>query len=265
MADTPVEDVALDDNIPDVSLTEAFPDATESPESPEVQTEDTPDEKTEEPDSTEGQEQPEEQPQNAETDAQAEQRRQNEMAAQRRIMERQRQRNAVADALDTTYGPKTEDELVEGGLSKQEAQLQALREEMAYKEQRAAISELNADLTMQSAQIAQELPVFNPNSPEFDQEFTQKVDQLYLQASRLQTATLSDGRVVVTNADVPPYDFYKEMYDIYGRGASKGQQQGQQQYQEMLSRTENPGGSSSTGSGDDLADLEERLGNVRIA
>jgi hypothetical protein len=66
------------------------------------------------------------------------------------------------------------------------------------------------------------------------------------------------------NAEVPLYDFYQRMADIYNRGTSKGNQQGQTEAMQMLSRTENPGGSSSTTQGDSLQELEDRIGNVVI-
>ncbi len=108
--------------------------------------------------------------------------------------------------------------------------------------------------------VTNDFPVFNPNSKEYDPEFTQMVEQQYRQAARLQV----DDNNIIVNAEVPLYDFYQQMSNIYGRGASRGQQQGQQEYQQMLSRTENPGGSSSTVSGNSLSELEERLGNVVI-
>lgn len=174
--------------------------------------------------------------------------------------ERQRTKQAVAQQIDQTYGPKSEQELVDEGLDPQAAQIEALRQEMYYSQQRTQIAELNAGMQAEAVQVTADFPVFNPNSPDYDPEFATMVEQSYKQAARLQT----DESGIVINAEVPLYDHYQQMYNIYNRATSRGQQQGQQEYQQMLTRTENPGGSSSTSKGDSLTDLEERLGDVVI-
>jgi hypothetical protein len=60
------------------------------------------------------------------------------------------------------------------------------------------------------------------------------------------------------------YDFYARKAISYQRAIERGQKQGQQEYQQMMSRTENPGGSSSTSKGDSLQDLEDRIGDMVI-
>jgi hypothetical protein len=210
---------------------------------------------------SEGKEQPtegEEPQQQTQTDDEAERRRQNEEYARRRIQERQRTKQAVEQQLDQTYGPQTAEELVEQGYSEAQARLEALEQSIAYKEQRTQIAELNASLQVEAVNVYNDFPVFKEGSPDYDPEFAQMVEQQYRQASRLQT----DENGIVTNAEVPLYDFYENMARIYNRGATKGQQQGQQVTDEMLARTENPGGSSSTSRGNDLDELEERLGNI---
>jgi len=186
-----------------------------------------------------------------------------EQAKERARMEyqqRQRTKQAVAQQLDQAYGPKSEEDLVQEGYDQRDAQVEALRQEMQYERQKTYIAELNAGMQAEAVQVTSDFPVFNPNSPDFDPEFTGMVEQQYKLASRLQT----DEAGIVVNAEVPLYDFYKQMHNIYSRGTSRGQQQGQQEYQQMLSRTENPGGSSSTSKGDSLEELEERLGDVAI-
>jgi hypothetical protein len=185
--------------------------------------------------------------------------------ARQRIQERQQQqrtKQAVAQQLDQTYGPKTEEQLVQEGYDQRDAQIEALRQEMTYKEQRTQIAELNAGMQVEAVNVTNDFPVFNPNSPDFDPEFTQMVEQQYKQAARLQT----DENNIIVNAEVPLYDFYQQMAQIRSQGIARGEQRGQQAYQQMLSRTENPGGSSSTSNkGDEsLADLEARLGDAVI-
>lgn len=193
------------------------------------------------------------------------------LRAQREYQERQRTKSNVAQQLDSSFGPKTEEELVEEGMQPADAKLEAFKQEMAYKEQRAQVAELNAGMQSDAVNVMHDFPIFDPNSKSFDKDFTEMVNQQYKVAARVQTTEVMDPRTnqasqIVTNAEVPLYDFYQQMANIYGRGTSKGAEQGQAEMQQMLSRTENPGGSSSTsGNGNTLADLEERLGDVAIA
>lgn len=186
-----------------------------------------------------------------------------ERAARQSWQERQRTRSQIADQIDQHYAPRTEEQLMEEeGLSETDAKIEAIREEAAYKERRAAIAELNAGMQAEAVNISNDFPIFNPNSPEYDPEFEKEVEIAYKTAARLQV----DENGIITNAEVPLYDFYQRMAGIYSRGASKGAQQGQQDMAAMVGRTENPGGSSSTNgnSSDDLAAMEERLGDVVV-
>jgi hypothetical protein len=201
-----------------------------------------------------------EQPEDVKTPEQL--REEQQARARAEYQERQRVRAQVAQQLDQNYGPKTEDELVNEGLDPQQAQIEALRQEMAYKEQRTAIAELNAGLQAEAVNVTNDFSVFNEKSPDYDPEFTKMVESQYKTAARLQT----DESGIIVNAEVPLYDFYKSMANIYSRGTSKGAETGQAEMQQMLSRTENPGGSSSTSgyADDSLEALEERLGDVVI-
>lgn len=253
------------DDIPDVSLMgdDIAPSTDETPsetpvENAENEGTDTQEESTEgSQETSEGEQEPEKQP---EQDDAAAQKARNEAYARQRIQERQRTKQQIAQQLDQTYGPKSEDDLIEEGLDPAQAQIEALRQEMQYERQKTHIAELNAGLQSEAVNVTNDFPVFNPNSKDFDPEFAGIVEQQYKQAARLQ---LDDNGIVV-NADVPLYDFYQQMATIYNRGTERGAQQGQQEYQQMMARTENPGGSSSTSKGDSLADLEERLGDVVI-
>lgn len=256
------------DDTPDVSLIDTDFNAplnetpSETPvdnaENEGTDTQEEPTEKTTEEETSEGEQEPETKP--VEEDDAAAQKARNEAYARQRIQERQRTKQAIAQQLDQTYGPKTEDDLIEEGLDPAQAQIEALRQEMQYERQKTHIAELNAGLQAEAVNVTNDFPVFNPNSKDYDPEFAGIVEQQYKQAARLQ---LDDNGIVV-NADVPLYDYYQQMATIYNRGTERGAQQGQQEYQQMMSRTENPGGSSSTSKGDSLADLEERLGDMVI-
>lgn len=255
------------DDMPDVSLmgddipasTDDTPSQSDEQAAPGTETQDEQKNDAEEKPS-EGNQEPAPEEQKPETDDAAAIKARNEAYARQRIQERQRVKQQVERQVDQTYGPKTEEDLINEGYSEQQAQILALREEMNYKEQRTQIAELNAGLQVETVNVVNDFPVFNPNSEDYDKEFAEMVANQYKVAARLQT----DENNIVINAEVPLYDFYQQMANIRSQAASKFQQQGQQQYQEMLARTENPGGSSSTSSGNSLDELEERLGDVVI-
>lgn len=182
--------------------------------------------------------------------------------ARQAYQERQRNRSEIAKQIDENYAPKSaEDFVAEEGISQEQAQIKALEARLSFNEQKNEVVQRTADLTYQSSEVLQTLPIFNPASPEYDPEFTNMVDQQYLQVSRFE----ADDHGNILNAEVPLIDFYKQMADIYSRGATKGSQQAQANAVQMLSRTEAVGGSSSANTSSDLDDLEARLGNVRIA
>lgn len=185
-----------------------------------------------------------------------------EAAAAKAWQDRQRTRQAVANKVDEVYGPKSEDQLVAEGLKPEDARLQAIREEMVFNQQRTRIAELNAGMQVEAVNVTNDFPVFNPKSPDYDEAFAQEVQQAYTTAARVQT----DENGIVLNAELPLYDFYQRMANIYNRGTSKGAQQGQADMAEMMSRTEPIGGSSSTVTKgpESLDEMEDRLGNVAI-
>lgn len=183
-------------------------------------------------------------------------------AARRAYLERQQTRQNVQQQIDETYAPKSEQELIEEGMNTRDAQIEALRQEMQFKEQRTQIAELNAGMQAEAVNALNDFPVFNEKSADYDPDFTAMVQEQYRVAARLQT----DDSGLVLNAEVPLYDFYQRMASIYNRGASKGSQQAQADTVNMLGRTEDVGGSSTLAGnkGDSLAELEERLGDMVI-
>lgn len=258
-----MDSTAIDENIPDVSLTDdstavqAEPSNTEEVAAPGPDTQadaDTTDGQT-----PEGEQAPTQKEGTPAQDQDAQRRHNAEMAA-RRVQERHRVKQDVANQLDETYGPKTEEELRADGMNVRDAQLEALRQEIAYKEQRTQIAEMNASMQSDAVNVMNDFPVFNPNSQDFNPEFTQMVEQQYRLASRLQT----DDNGIILNAEVPLYDYYQQMAMLYQKAADRGASQGQADAMNMMSRTEDPGGAGSNHSGDSLDELEERLGNTVI-
>lgn len=283
MADAPAAPAApaptdiSDDNIEDVSLVNPAPQETPAQPAAEPAAEPGKDDaaatpaegdKPADPKPAEGEETPpadpakpddKAQPAEAPKDLTPEER---QRAAARAFQQRQQTRNQVAQRVDEHYAPKSEADLVNEGMKPEQAQIEALRQEMAYKEQRTQIAELNAGLQSDAVNVEHDMPVFNPKSDQYDEAFTRQVEQAYRVASRLQT----DENGIVLSAEVPLYDFHKQMYDIYSRGTANGATDQQAANAAMEAATENPGGSSSTGKGgnESLEEMEARLGDVVI-
>lgn len=160
-------------------------------------------------------------------------------------IERQRTRNDVTQKINQEYAPPSEQQLVEQGLSEQEARIEAKLQEVNFAQERSRVAELNAGMRDEAVQVQQQFDIFNPSSPNYDKEFTEQVGDNYKRDARVQ----QDGDMIL-NADVPLYDYYQQWYNSYNRGLSRGTQQAQANSEQMLARTENPGGSSSKTTGE---------------
>jgi hypothetical protein len=252
--------------LPDLTFAEIdSAEAEETPSEPAEQakddgadTEENPEPKEEE---SEGEQQPAEE-QAAEEDPAEQQRRHNAEMARQRIQNRERNQQEIAQKLDEKYGPKTEDQLIEEGLTPEQAQIQALREEMAYERQKTHVAQINAGMQADAVNVMNDFPVFNPDSNDYDPEFAKLVEQQYQTAARLRFD--DEDKSLVLNAEVPLYDFYQQMATIYNRGATRGTQQAQKSVMKTLSRTESVGGSPSSTRDDSLEALEERIGDMPL-
>lgn len=264
MADMPQEQPDGDAALQDVSLIDnQIAPPTDAPETPAEQGKDDAAETQDKPEiakevPAEGEQPPAEKQEDA-PDENTDQKQRNAEMAQRRIQQRTKQ--DIARQLDESYGPKTQEQLQNEGLSQEDARYQALREELAYDKQRTEIAELNAGMQIEAVNVVNDFPIFNPKSKNYDPDFATEVEQAYRTAARVQV----DDNNIVTNAEIPLYDFYQRMNNIYSRGATKGTQEGQANMAAMLSRTEDIGGSSSTSKGPEtFEELEARLGDVVI-
>lgn len=191
-----------------------------------------------------------------------------DQAARQAWLERQRSRNEVAQQVDQFYGPMTQEQLVQQGMDPTDAGVEALRQEMAFSQERTRVAELNATMRAEAVEVFSDFPVFREfnadgtKNPDYDPAFAKEVENGYKQAARVQV----DENGIVLSADVPLYDYYQRMYNIYNRGTSRGAQQKQNATAAMQSRVENPGGSSSTNrpAPGSLEEMEQRLGDVVI-
>jgi hypothetical protein len=177
-------------------------------------------------------------------------------------IERQRAKSDATRVINENYSAPTEEQLVEQGMSEQEAKVQAAIEQLSFERERTRVAELNAGLRDEAVQVQQTMGMFNPNSPDYDKEFSEQVGEAYKQYARVQI----DENGIIMNADVSLLDYYKQQYDLYNRGLSRGQQKAQANSEQMLARTENPGGSSSTKSSgaSTLEEIAEKYGDAPL-
>lgn len=136
------------------------------------------------------------------------------------------------------YQPKTAQQLQEEGMDENAAQIEALRQENAVKDYTQHVVELTNDLNMESLQVMQDFPVFNPNSPQYDKEFADEVGQKYLRMAGIETDPRTGS---IVKANVLPYEYYETMANVHSRGLTKGQISGKKAAEKQLASTETIG------------------------
>lgn len=241
--DGKAEDTQTKETAPEDNKNQSEAKETEAKEAPQDQTVNEP---AAQKDADKDKEKPQDEEQEKKEDSDKEQKPSDRDLAQRAFQQRQRTRQQVAQQLDQVYGPRSQEDLIQEGYSEADAKIEALRQEMLFRDQRNQIADLNAGLQVDASQVLNDFPVFNPESPDFDPDFAKEVEDLYRQAADLQ----ADEQGIVLQAKQPLYDFYNRMYAMYSRGNSKGEQNGQKNAVKMLSRTETPSGASQTNSED---------------
>lgn len=174
----------------------------------------------------------------------------------------QRQRLKEAEQnFDSAYQPKTTDDLLNEDIDPRDARIQALELQRQFDLERSSVIQLNADMASDAIEVENDFDIFNPKSANYDADFAQEVMKDY----RLDAHLEVDERGNILRADRPLYDYIQRRYDSYTRGLSKGSVIGQQTHQEMMARTENPGGSSSQSPTDmsklSAAELLDRIGD----
>lgn len=156
-------------------------------------------------------------------------------------IDRQRTKNETAAKINDNYSAPTVEQLQDQGYSEQDARIEAKLQEISFAQERARVSELNASMRDEATQVQQQFGIFNPNSPDYDKDFAEQVGESYKQYAQLQT----DDNGIILSANVPLYDYYQQQANLYNRALSRGQQNAQANTQQMVARTENPGGSAS--------------------
>lgn len=148
-------------------------------------------------------------------------------ALQTEIRDLVAKRNEVRQEYETEiakqYRTESVEELVGQGLDQQEAENEALKQEIQMREFNNHVSNLNQQLDLESLQIMQDFPVFDRESPLYDKDLAERAKGIYLKAAN-QKIDPRTGYVVQTN--VTPYEIYKAFADTHVNVAQSSREQG---------------------------------------
>lgn len=181
------------------------------------------------------------------------------LAAQRTALERevaqlQELRQAQAEIESSRVTPE---QLMEEGLDEQDAQIQAIihnqkidAQQRAFNEIQSDIAELQYGLKLDAMELARDYPVFDQDSDEFDQEFSDIAFEIYKEASGLEFN--ADGQPISTNMKM--YPFMQKLAEIRNKGFEAGSKQRTLALNKQNAAVMESGGGNSS-SGDDTQDF----------
>lgn len=232
---------------------ESKEESKEEPEKKELPTKET--EKETEEDAPEEKEEPAEETKEDSEPEPADSKEQARKAYQAR-QQKANTRRQIVEQLNKSYGPATKEQLEEKGYQGVSAEVEALRQQITYKDERDRIADLNADMQAEAGQVIEDFPIFNPGSektpnPAYNEEFAKEVQELYKSTAHLKTD--KDG--IILNADEGIYSFYSKMARMYGYGNKQGEEAGKKNTVKMLSRSEKPPTGTQVTKTDELADV----------
>lgn len=103
------------------------------------------------------------------------------------------------------------------------------------------VADLNANLNIESLQVMQDFPVFDPDSSQYDKDLSARVRALYEKAAQPQV----DKRTgLVLKSNLAPYEFYKAFADTHISSGAKsrveGKIEGQKAADKQLAAAETP-------------------------
>lgn len=164
---------------------------------------------------------------------------------QTEIRELVSQKNALRADVETlnkqAYRTQTAEELVNEGLSEQEAENEALRQQLEFQKYNAQVSDLSSTLGIESMQLMADFPQFDPRSPLFDEALHKTVTELYENVADVHRDPKTN---LVTNVRVFPYNFYKAFAETQSssgqRSRAEGQVEGQKAAEKNLAAAETP-------------------------
>ena len=150
----------------------------------------------------------------------------------------------TVEQLTDTVNPDTGEP-----YTRAEAAVASLEQRLQMKEFNEKVTQTHSVLGSESYEILQEMPMFNPDSPEFDAELAEIAADT-LEANLIRDPNMQEidpatgkptGRGVVVDFHRSPKQIYSKLAKIHATSETKGRQQGQKDTQEMLANADSPG------------------------
>jgi len=148
-------------------------------------------------------------------------------------------RSYIEQLNNQVYQPETVEDLVDQGLSQEMAEVRQLKQQLELNDYNNRVVEAQASLNQQAEQVITSLPIFNPDSPEYDAQIASQA------AEALQASLITDpntGQII--GSHLSPYQIYKPIADAYEKAKTQGQIKGQKATEKMLSNVDSPSSAS---------------------
>jgi outer membrane murein-binding lipoprotein Lpp len=141
----------------------------------------------------------------------------------------------VSQLNNQLYRAQTPEELQEQGYDPAMAEIQALKQERQISDYTNHVTNLTHSVNTEALQVMHDFPVFDPNSPEYDEGLSNRAEAVYLKAAGIQQDPKSG---LITQANVLPYEIYKAFAETQAASAQSGAVKGQQANEKMLARAD---------------------------
>ena len=151
------------------------------------------------------------------------------------VSKRNELRAEVQNLNSHVYRTETKDELVAQGMSEAEAAIEEMKQQNEMKDFNARVTDMNANLNIESLQVLADFPVFDPDSDQYDADLAARAKAVYQKAAQIQVDPKT-GLVVSLN--VLPYDIYKAFAETHSGGVASGQVKGQKSTEKMMASAE---------------------------
>lgn len=151
------------------------------------------------------------------------------------VAKRNELREEVTRVNSQVYEPQTAEELIEQGYDPAIARVEALEQRTKMAEYNAQVTDLNANINIESLQVMADYPVFDPDSDQYDKTLADRARDVYEKSAQVQ---VDPNTGMIVQASVLPYDIYKAFAETSSVGAQKGKVTGQKAAEKMLSSVE---------------------------
>ncbi len=131
------------------------------------------------------------------------------------------------------YKPQTTEELIDEGLTPELAEVRSLKQQLEVQEYNNKVVEAQSYLSNDSARVMQDFPIFDPDSPEFQEDIAASA------AEALEKSLIIDPNTnQIIGSHLTPYQIYKPIADAFEKSKVAGQIQGQKATEKMLANVD---------------------------